>query len=127
MDSVRIAAVRYLNTAPLVEGLEKVEGLTLVPTVPSRIAEMLGAGEADIGLASIVDAVTSPVPLALIPAGMIGCDGSTMTVRLFSATPIERIATLHADTDSHTSIVLAQLLLRRLHGVSVKIKAFDAR
>lgn len=126
MDPIRIACVRFLNTAPLIEGLSKLEGLELVPTVPSRIAAMVAGGEADIGLCSIVDAAASEVPLTLIPAGMIGCDGATLTVRLFSRVPWERVTTLHADTDSHTSVVLARLVLSRRFGVAPEIVAFDA-
>jgi chorismate dehydratase len=127
MDPVRIACVRYLNTAPLVEGLDKMEGVTLIPTVPSRIADAVASGEADVGLVSIVDAVLCPVPLALLPVGMIGCDGPTHTVRLFSAAPISEIRRLHADTDSHTSVILARVLLKHLHGISPEVVPFDAR
>lgn len=127
MEGLRIACVRYLNTSPLVEGLEKLRGVTLVPTVPSRIAEMVGAGEADVGLASLADAATSRVPLALLPCGMIGCDGATLTVRLYSAVPLDKVTRLHADTDSRTSVVLARLALERLYGVRPEVVAFDAR
>jgi chorismate dehydratase len=128
---VRIAAVRYLNTAPLIEGLDKVEGLTLIPAIPSVIADMVKTNKADIGLASIVDAVGLPgdqAPcLTLVPAGMIGCDGPTLTVRLFSAVPLDQVQTIHADTDSHTSVILAQVLLHKLHGIRPRIINFDAR
>jgi chorismate dehydratase len=126
LDPIRIACVRFLNTAPLIEGLSKLEGLELVPTVPSRIAAMVASGEADLGLCSIVDAVMSDVPLALIPAGMIGCDGPTLTVRLFSRVPWEKVTTLHADTDSHTSVALARLILSRRFGCTPAVAAFDA-
>jgi chorismate dehydratase len=36
------------------------------------------------------------------------------------------IAELHADTDSHTSVVLCRLLLRRLHGASPRVSDFNA-
>lgn len=132
MQPVRIAAVRYLNTAPLIEGLEKAAGLTLLPTVPSRIAAMVQCGEADIGLCSIVDAVggvgavQGEKSLALLPVGMIGCDGRTMTVRIFSKVPIERITTLHADAESHTSVILARLLLAKRHGVRPELREWNA-
>lgn len=131
MDPVRVAAVRYLNTAPLIEGLEKAEGVTLLPSVPAAIAGMIRSGEADLGLASIVDAVglpaSEPPGLTLVPAGMIGCDGPTLTVRLFSSVPLDCVDAIHADTDSHTSVVLAQVLLHRLHGIRPRIIDFDAR
>jgi chorismate dehydratase len=134
MDSLKIACVRYLNTAPHIEGLEKLDGLQLIPAVPSHIAGMVRSGEADLGIVSLVDAARStdergtPVqPLALLPVGMIGCDGPTLTVRLFSAVPLQEITTLHADTDSHTSVILAQVLLSRLYGVRPRLIQFDAR
>jgi chorismate dehydratase len=127
----RIAAVRYLNTLPLIEGLDKVDGLSLTPAVPSRIADMVLTGEADIGLASIVDVATARGAtgerLAAIPAGQIGCDGATVTVRVFSTVPFSQITELHADTDSHTSVILAQLILRALHTCSPTLRAFDLR
>lgn len=127
MLSTNIAAVRYLNTAPLIEGLEKLQGITLLPSVPSQIADMVVTHRADIGLCSIVDCVAGDEQLALLPVGMIGCDGPTLTVRLYSSVPFERITTLSADTDSHTSVVLAQLLLRELFAVTPTVRSFHVR
>jgi chorismate dehydratase len=126
MEPIRIACVRFLNTAPLIEGLSKLEGLELVPVVPSRIGAMVAAGEADLGLCSIVDAVRSEVPLALLPVGMIGCDGPTLTVRIFSRVPWEEVSKLHADTDSHTSVALARVVLAKRFGLTPEVVAFDA-
>ncbi len=125
MDPIRVACVQYLNTAPLVEGLDKLEGLTLISAVPADIAPMLRAGEADIGLASIIDAVGEP-ELAILPAGMIGCDGPTLTVRLFSSVPMAEVTTVCADADSHTSVALARVLLAEQFGVSPAIVPFNA-
>jgi len=123
VQPIRVACVRYLNTQPLIHGLDRVQGLTLLPCVPSAIGAMVARGEADVGLASIVDAVTIEPPLALLPVGMIGCDGPTLTVRIFSAVPIDRIAILHADTDSHTSVVLARLILLKVYGVGPEVES----
>ena len=127
MDDIRIGTVEYLNTDPLVQGLAQTAGVKLVPAVPSRIGAMLLADEIDIGLVSMIDLVRAPRPVVILPAGMIGCDGPTMTVRIFSGVPLDRITTLHADTDSHTSVALARVLLDRLHGVRPEIRDFHAR
>ncbi|UYV12965.1 MAG: menaquinone biosynthesis protein [Phycisphaera sp.] len=125
MDPIRVACVRYLNTAPLVEGLDKLEGLTLIPAVPADIAPMVRSGKAEIGLASVIDAVGDP-ELAILPAGMIGSDGPTLTVRLFSSVPLANITAVCADADSHTSIALASVLLAEQFGVSPKFVPFNA-
>ncbi len=128
MKPIRVACVRYLNTVPMIEGLDKLSGITLTPVVPAGIAGMVLRDEADIGLVSLVDAARAPEPgLALLPVGMIGCDGPTLTVRVFSSVPLEQIRQLHADTDSHTSVILAQVLLSRLYGTRPTVIDFDAR
>lgn len=133
MERVRIGCVKYLNTLPLIEGLEKNREIELVAAVPAKLGAMLAAGEVDLALASVVDFATTAgggVPFTLIPAGGIGCDGPTLTVRLFSQVPLEQgggVTTLHADTDSHTSVLLARVLLKRCFGRDVKVVDFDAR
>ena len=125
MTLCRLACVRYLNTIPLIEGLDKLGGFELIPTVPSRIADLVRTGEADIGLCSLVDLVRGD--LAALRVGMIGCDGPTLTVRLFSTVPLNQAVSVHADTDSHTSVVLCRVLLSRLYGSRPDIIDFDAR
>jgi chorismate dehydratase len=121
---VRLGVVRYINTLPLIHGLGRVYGLTLVPDVPSRLIDRLTAGEVDVALCSVVDAVRSAVPLRIVPVGMLGCDGPTLTVRLYSRVPWERVRTVAADTDSHTSRALAEVVLRRRHGAEPKVVDF---
>jgi chorismate dehydratase len=48
--------------------------------------------------------------LCVVPSGGIGCDGETLTVRIFSKVPVEQIRTLACDTDSHTSVALARVV-----------------
>ena len=130
MQRLRAVAVSYLNTQPLVQGLDALREVEFARAVPSRIAPMIRSGEADIGLASIVDAVArepGEKPLALLPCGMIGCAGPTLTVRVFSALPPEQITVLHADTDSHASVARARGVLQDRFGVDAKIVDFDAR
>ncbi|MBX3360041.1 MAG: menaquinone biosynthesis protein [Phycisphaeraceae bacterium] len=137
MLPIRVACVRYLNTSVLVEGLSALDEVRLIPTVPSRIAEMVLGGEADIGLVSLADALrggggggeggSDSSGLTLLPVGMIGCDGPTLTVRVFSRVPLDEITEIHADTDSHTSVALAQVVFRARYGRMVGVKPFDAR
>ncbi|MBL9032615.1 MAG: menaquinone biosynthesis protein [Phycisphaerae bacterium] len=123
--AIRVACVSYLNTVPLIEGLSKAQGVTLSPMIPSRIADAVISGEADVGLASVIDAARHD--LAILPGGVIACDGPTLTVRLFSSTPFDRIAAVHADADSHTSVALCRIVLAERHGVRPEVIAYDAR
>lgn len=132
---VRVAAVSYLNTVPMIEGLQAWRDAELTTAVPARLAEMVVDGRADLGLVSLADyaraggaeGLGGKPGLLLVPCGMIGCDGPTMTVRVYSAVPPERITTLHADTDSHTSVVLAQVVLAERFGVRPRMEAFHVR
>lgn len=122
-----IAAVEYLNAAPLIEGLASVREIDLVRAVPSRIAPMLASDDADVGLVSAADALRADPPMVILPVGMIGCDGPTLTVRLFSRVPLAQATRLHADTDSRTSVELARLILKASFNVEPELVPFDPR
>lgn len=122
---MRLGCVSYLNTLPLIEGLGKLRDARLTLTAPARLIDLLLADEVDIALASLIDYQRSREPLVLIPVGMIGCDGPTLTVRLFSRTPIEQITELHADIDSHTSVALVQIILAKRFGIRPRMVDFD--
>jgi len=123
----RIGAVSYLNTLPLIEGLRTTRDVQLTLAAPSLLADLLERGEVDVALAPVIDAQRiTPSPL-LLPCGMIGSDGPTMTVRLYSRHPIDQIQRVHADAESHTSAALVRILLRRRLGRDIEVVEFDAR
>ena len=123
----RIGVVSFLNTLPLIDGLENLADVRLVSAVPSGLIGLLLSGQVEVALCSIVDYQMSPEPLKIVPAGLLGCDGSTMTVRLFSQIPLERISRIHCDTDSHTSVMLVRVLLHERHRIRPELVDFDAR
>lgn len=125
MEPIRLGVVSYLNARPLTEGLDKLEGLQVLPCPPSAVAGLLAEGRADLGLASIIDAVRSPVPLSIVPAGAIGCNGPTHTVRLYATAPLGEVSVLYADAESHTSVALARLLLRERSAVDPRVEPLD--
>lgn len=131
MPSVRIGCVQYLNTLPLIEGLRSWRDAELVAAVPSKLIDLLLGREVDVALCSVIDAARRPsgseLPVTLLPAGMIGSDGPTFTVRLFSSKPIAELDTIAVDTDSHTSVALLQVLMHRLHAKRIRVVDFDAR
>ena len=122
---VRLGCPSFLNTLPLIEGLGKLEGVRLTLTAPARLIDLLAERAIDLGLISTIDAMRSAEPLALVPVGMIGCKGATMTVRLFSRVPIDRISRVRADVDSHTSVALLLIVLMERYGITAELSAFD--
>lgn len=116
----------YLNAKPLIDGLDPAAAeLTL--DVPSRLIGRLLGGEVEAALCSVVDYFRYADRLRLVPVSGIGCAGPTLTVRLFSRVPIDRIQRVHADTDSHTSVLLMRLLLAEQHGLRPAVVDFSAR
>ena len=124
---IRIGVVSFLNTLPLIDGLQNLSDLELRYTVPSLLLDLLLQDEVDLALCSSIDYQRSEAPLVVVPAGLLGCDGSTLTVRLYSARPLDQIGEVHCDTNSHTSIVLMQILLKERYGVEPRLIEFDAR
>lgn len=124
---VRIGVVSFLNTLPLIDGLDRLENLQLRHSVPSMLADQLVGGEVELALCSSIDYQRSSTPLMIVPVGLLGCDGPTLTVRLYSSKPINRISEVHCDTDSHTSVALLQILLKEQHGITPALVDYNAR
>lgn len=118
---LRIGAVNYLNTRPLVYGLERLAPQAqLCFDVPSRLADRLAAGELDVALIPSIEFFQDP-SYVIVSDACIGCRGPVMSVKLFSRTPIERIRTLALDEGSRTSVALVRILLRERHGLEPEL------
>jgi chorismate dehydratase len=115
-QTIRVGSVSYLNAKPLIHGLENERDLALILDVPSRLLPGLREKRFDIALLPVID-YQRLENLSIVPSGGIGCDGPTLTVRIFSRVPIERIKTLACDTDSHTSVALARIVLAEEFGI----------
>lgn len=113
---IRISAVEFVNTRPLIAGLYDDQNVRLTLAVPSKLVEHLQNGQADVALLPVIDILKIP-GLQIIPAGGICSDGETLTVRIFSRQPIETIRRLACDTDSHTSVALARVIFERAYGL----------
>src|SRR2546430_16845139 len=118
---LRIASVSYFNATPLNYGLGESDALRLSLHVPSKLIDLLrddqgDVGQADVALLPVIDYQRLD-GLRVIPAGAIGCDGPTLTVRIFSPAPIERIESLACDPESHTSVAPARIVLAERFGI----------
>jgi chorismate dehydratase len=113
---LRVASVSYLNSKPLIYGLESAPGIDLSLEVPARLIDGLISGQADVALLPTIDYQRHD-GLVVVPAGGIGCDGPTLTVRIFSKRPIAETKVLACDPDSHTSIALARIIFAEHYGI----------
>jgi chorismate dehydratase len=107
--------VSYLNTKPLLYGIERsalMKDIDLIIDHPASIAAMLLEDKIDMGL----------VPVAVIPfmeeyyingSHCIGCNGPVASVCLFSESPLEDVETVLLDYQSRTSVQLARILLKK--------------
>ena len=115
MEKIKLGAVSYLNTKPLLYGIKRSEKLLnqliITEDYPSKISEMLLNGSIDIGL----------VPVAILPKlkeyfiisnYCIGADGDVASVCLFSEVPLHKIKTVLLDYQSKTSVALCKILMR---------------
>ncbi|MDB5319613.1 MAG: hypothetical protein JWN40_1244 [Phycisphaerales bacterium] len=112
---LRVGSVSFLNAKPLIYGLESAKDVELSLAVPSRLLDGLQQGSLDVGLLPVIDYQRLP-GLRIVPSGGIGCDGETLTVRIFSKCPVTEIKTLACDTDSHTSVALARVIFAERYG-----------
>lgn len=118
---VRVGAVSYLNTKPLIYGIEKgmiKKEADLLIDYPSKIASMLLEDGIDVGL----------VPVAIIPQMKehhiisdycIGSVGAVASVCLFSEVPLEKIKTVLLDYQSRTSVALLKVLIKNYWKIEV--------
>lgn len=126
MAVVRIGAVSFLNAKPLIFGLERFDDLKLTLAVPSALLDGLRNAAFDVALLPVIDYQRMP-GLRLLTSGGIGCDGPTLTVRLFSPIALEKATVVACDTDSHTSVALARILFAETFGTRPDFIDLDAR
>ncbi|MFN4315828.1 MAG: menaquinone biosynthetic enzyme MqnA/MqnD family protein [Chitinophagaceae bacterium] len=119
MSKIRVGIVNYLNTKPLIYGLQQkpfADRIELVGAYPSKLAAMLAANEVDLGL----------VPVAVLPQFpeyhivgnyCIGTEGEIASVCLFSEVPMDSIERIYLDYQSRSSVALLKWLMRESWGI----------
>ena len=115
---MRISAISYLNTAPLMwdfeHGLASPE-FEISYTVPSQCAAELARGTADIGI--IPAAAYAAIPgLMIIPGVAIASKQPVRSILLVSHKPLEDIKSVALDNSSLTSIALTRVLFEKFWG-----------
>lgn len=114
-QKIRVGAVSYLNTKPLIYGFEQglmSDSVDLRIDYPARIADALHNKTIDIGLVPVIMLNSEPGSCIISDYG-IACNGEVASVCLFSEVPLEQVDRILLDYQSRTSVALLQLLLQR--------------
>lgn len=114
---IRVGAVAYLNTQPLVYRLDELAPYAeVVYDLPSRLADNLARGWLDVALIPSVELLSDP-DYTIVSDACIACRGPVFSVKLLSRKPLSNIRTLALDEGSRTSVALVQILLDRKFGI----------
>lgn len=108
--TLAIGGVPYGVGAPLLAGLDRVPGCTLVQRPPTELIAELRAGRLDAALVSSIEAISQPGYSVVAGLG-IACKHEVRSVRAFRrrGQPVQRVG---LDRSSATSAALLQILLR---------------
>ena len=125
-----MCAVSYLNTVPLVWGLQHSPDVALRDAfdlrfaLPSACADQLASGEADIGIVPVIEMARQG--LDYFPGTGIACHGPVRSILLISKGPFREIRTLATDSGSRTSAMLSQVILAEKFGVRPRVFSHPA-
>ena len=120
MSPVRLGAVSYLNTKPLVHGLDRRRDLFEVRfDVPALCAALLHEGRIDLGLIPAIEYLRGEY--RIVPGVSIASDGPVASVAIFSRVPVHEITTLAMDTSSRTSVALTRILCAQRWRITPKL------
>lgn len=115
---LRISAISYLNTAPLMWDFEHGTAgaqFEISYTLPSGCAAALHAGSADIGIIPAAAYATIP-GLVILPDVAIAARRAVRSILLVSKVPLDQVRTVALDTSSLTSAALAKVVFSKWLG-----------
>ena len=121
MKRLRISAISYLNTAPLMWDFEHEDASSskgrfdISYTLPSQCAARLREGSADIGIIPSA-AYAGIADLAILPGVAIASRRAVRSILLVSKVPLEKIQSVALDTSSMTSVALTKVLFDKWWG-----------
>lgn len=112
---LRIGAVSFLNTVPLIHGLDRDPGVIMLRDLPARLSDLLYEERVEVGLLPIVEYLRG-IGGDIVPGICIASHGPVRTVKLFSQCPIEAADSIAVDRGSRSSVALLRILLAEIYG-----------
>lgn len=123
-DRIRVGAVRYLNSKPLIYRLEQIDPkVELCLEVPSRLADRLDAEELDVALIPSIEYFRHP-GWVVIPGMSIAAYGPVLSVKLYCRVPVHAVRSVAMDEGSRTSVALTRILFKEWHGIQPAVRPF---
>jgi len=111
MTALRLGAVSYLNTKPLVYGLDAIPDQFEVRfDVPAKCATLLHEGQVDLGLIPAIEFLRGAEDYWIVPGVAIASEGEVASVAVFSTKPIDQVESMALDLSSRTSVALTRIL-----------------
>jgi chorismate dehydratase len=127
MSRLRVSAISYLNTAPLMWDFEHGDAgkdFEISYTLPSLCAKALKDGTADIGI--IPAAAYASIPdLVILPGVAIASRQAVRSILLVSKVPLEQIKSVALDASSLTSVALIKVLFAKWWNASPGFHAME--
>lgn len=120
--ALRIGAVSYLNSKPLIEGLaDRLPGAELLLDYPSRLADDLAAGRLNVALIPSIEAFSGP-DYEIISDACVASRGPVLSVKLYFRVKPGNVRSLALDAGSRTSAALARIMLAERFGVAPRLE-----
>jgi chorismate dehydratase len=121
---IRVGAVSYLNTKPLLYGIknsEIIHQIDLIEDYPSKIADLLISNQIDLGLIPVAS-LKNLNNYFLVSDYCIGSNNEVSSVGIFSDVPLNEIETIYLDYQSRTSVMLTKILCAELWKILPEFK-----
>lgn len=119
---IRVGAVSYLNSKPLIQDLEDLaDNAELMLDYPSLLADDLAEGRIDVGLIPSIEVIRSP-HYEVISNACVATQGPVLSVKMYSRVPLGKIKRLALDMGSRTSATLVRIMLAEQYGVFPEVE-----
>lgn len=124
---MRLGAVSYLNSKPLVEGLaDFAPDSGIVLDYPSRLADAIDLGHLDVALIPSVECFGRD-DYVIVSDACVATHGPVLSVKLYSRLPLGDVCNLALDEGSRTSAALVRVMLAERYGIHPELRPLPMR
>jgi chorismate dehydratase len=111
----RIGGLSYLNTRPLVYGIEHL----VTPGLPARMADLMRRGQFDAAIVPIAEVLTHD-QYDVLDGIAIASRGPVWSVFVAHRQPVDKLRRIVLDPASRTSVWLVRVILKKAYGIELE-------